>query len=453
MLLTGGPPAPLRSSFGDDLFLRRHRGVGSPIANQLAWLFEGPLPAAGVEALADRLAEGALARRADRALVPGARGRWSRAAHRPAVGYDGEVAEHDVLAWLRARAGVRLDPAAGHGWELATADLASGGAVLSLVVSHAVADGGAMVDAVARAGAAAAPLVPPPRPVGLRALLLDGRDAVGQLAEVGAWLAGRLRPHVGPRPSGAPRPSAEPVATPSVEPQPLVEPVETPPDWTTPLVVLELAASDVDRVAAAHGGTVNAWFAALTAGVAMRVLGEAPVPVALPVSTRTPDDPRANATRIARVEVHPTDLARRDLAAVRARSRAAYAALDSHAREPLPLALVQMLPDAVVRRLPAPPGARALASRVGELPEAFVAAAGVPARSVAAIAHHVGAPVEEVRAIGGGIAAWSCTVGDRLTVSLAGMAPHLLLDDDALAGPVAAELARWDLAGRRWGTR
>ncbi|QGA07719.1 hypothetical protein GFH29_10160 [Nocardioides sp. dk884] len=209
-------------------------------------------------------------------------------------------------------------------------------------------------------------------------------------------------------------------------------------------------------MAAAHGGSVNAWFATLVAGVVGRALGQpdAPVPVALPVSTRAADDPRANATRIARVEVLPTEVEQRDLAAVRDRCRTAYAALDADADagvEPLPLALVQMLPDAVVRRLPAPPGARALASRVGVLPAAFVSAAGAPATSVAAIAHHVGAPPEEVRAIGGGIAAWSCTVGDRITVSLAGMAPHLLADDDALAVPLEAELARWGLTGSRWG--
>ena len=444
MLLTGGLPAPLRSSFGDDLFLRRHRGVGSPITNQLTWRFAGPLPRAGVEALAARLSAGALARRADAALVPAARGRWSRAEHRPYVAHDGVIAEAGVLSWLRRRAAVRLDPATGRGWELAQVDLTDGGAMLSLVVSHAVADGGAMVDAVARAGAGAAPLVAPPRPRGLRALALDACDAAGQVAEVGAWLAQRRR--------GAPgRRTAPPVAGPAGAEAP-----EAPldPAWTTPLVVLELSAPEVDRVAAAHGGSVNAWFATLVAGVAGRVLGrpDDPVPVALPVSTRGADDPRANATRIARVEVLASHVAQRDLAAVRARCRTAYAALDDGPGvEPVPLALVQMLPDAVVRRLPAPPGARALASRVGELPEAFVSAAGVPATSVAAIAHHVGAPPEEVRAIGGGIAAWSCTVGDRITVSLAGMAPHLLADDDALAGPVQAELARWALTGRRWG--
>jgi len=442
MLLPSGLPAPLRSSFGDDLFLRRHRGVGSPIANQLTWRFADPLPRAGVEGLADRLARGALARRADPALVPGARGRWSRAAYRPPVAHDGVLAETDVLAWLRDRAGVALDPATGRGWELAHVDLEDGGAVLSLVVSHAVADGGAMVDAVARAGAGDEPLVAPPRPTGLWAVALDVRDAAGQVTEVAAWAARRVR-----------RPGRLPVPAPPAAPEPPLDPA-----WTTPLVVVELSAADVDRVAAEHGGTVNAWFAALTAGVASRVLDQrgAPVPVALPVSTRGTDDPRANATRIARVEVHPADLDRRDLAAVRARCRTAYAALDEDAgagAEPLPLALVQMLPDAVVRRLPAPPGARALASRVGLLPEAFVSAAGVPATSVAAIAHHVGAPPEEVRAIGGGIAAWSCTAGDRITLSLAGMAPHLLADDDALAAPLEAELARWGLTGSRWGAR
>ncbi|WP_211240039.1 hypothetical protein, partial [Promicromonospora kroppenstedtii] len=57
-----------------------------------------------------------------------------------------------------------------------------------------------------------------------------------------------------------------------------------------------------------------------------RFLGE-PVPVALPVSTRDADDPRANSTKIARVTIPADVLAHRDLGWVRAAAKEAYTAV------------------------------------------------------------------------------------------------------------------------------
>ena len=92
---------------------------------------------------------------------------------------------------------------------------------------------------------------------------------------------------------------------------------------------LELPADRVAQVAAEHGGTPNTWFVAFLARLVHatgRFPGE-PVPVALPVSTRGEDDPRANSTKIARVTIPADVLATRDLGWVRAATKEAYTAV------------------------------------------------------------------------------------------------------------------------------
>lgn len=421
----------LRTSFGDDLFLRRHRGLGSPVVNQFAWWHDEPVPPDRVDALARALADGALGRRADRALVPGARDRWSRASAVPVVRRGSGLAPGAVLDWLRAQAGATdLDPAAGPGWALGLADLTGGGSVLSLVVSHAVADGGAMLDAVRRAATGTDPLRAPERPGLAGALVGDLRDAGGQVRDVVRWWRERQ-----------PAPPSSPTASPA--------PVRDRPGWRPPLVVVELATAGVGAAAETAGGSVNAWFVAWVADVVGRVRATtAPSVLALPVSTREPDDHRANATRIARVEVSPGE---RDLGVVRAACKAAYERLAAGpGAEPVPLALVQMLPDLVVRRLPVPPSAAALASNLGAPGAGFDAPVGVPVRAAASIAHHPGADAAEMRAIGGGVAAWASTCGARTTLVVSGLDPDRLADDAALDDHVTAALAAWGLTGTRW---
>lgn len=450
MPLTTRPPQPmpLRLSFGDDLFLRRHRGVASPIVNQFVWRFDEPVDAARVTLFRDALALGALARRADRVRIPAARDRWSQGSHTPdVIVQGGPLSPAETLSWVRAQGQVVLDPARGQGWQLALAAVAGGGAVVSLVVSHAVADGAAMLDAVERAASGTpAPLLPARSSLG-RAVLGDVRDGAGQLAEVGRWTAGRLaqRRGRGPNPGAGPSSDSRPEPARRTPPGP----------WTTPLVVAELDTAAVAAAVAEHGGSPTSWFVAVTAALSQasgRIDPGSGVPVALPVSTRTADDLRANSTRIARVEVTPEQSAERDLAGVRASCKRAYAELAAAgpAAAPLPLALIQMLPDAAIRRLPQPPAAAVLASHLGELSDAFCSVVGTTPRSVAAIAHHVGGQADEIRALGGGLTAWACTRGEVTTLSIAALDPDRIPDDASLQRLVRAELARWGLEAALW---
>lgn len=440
----------LRAGFADDLFARRHRGVGVPVVNQFVWHLDEVPDAAALDAHAAALARGALGRRLVRSGVPGARDRWVTDTTVPPVAHHPPLPAARRRAWVEDCAALDHDPAAGPGWRLAVAPLREGGALVSLTVSHAVADGGAMLDAAGRAGSGAPPLGLPVVPPGgrLPTAARDLADAGGRVAEVARWVGGAVRRE---RPAPAPPPAPPPAAVGDDVPGGRSAPWST--AWTVPWTVAELPTGDVREVARTHGGTQNSWFVAVAAGLVRRTgrfAGtDARVPVALPVSTRGEDDPRGNATRIARAHLAVDDLQRRDLAVVRAACRAAYTALPA-AREPVPLALVQMLPDAAVRRLPAPPAAAVLASNLGTVPSAAASVAGVPARSMLALAHQPGLGAADAAATGGGLLVWGTEVGATTTLSVVALDPARVPARPSLDVLVVEELATWGLTGRLW---
>lgn len=441
--------AAVRLTFGDDLFLRRHRGLGAPIVNQFVWRLEESVPRASLVRLRDELARGSLSRRADRARVPGARGRWSRAAHAPPLSVGPTVLqEGDVADWLRGNLTAPLDPERGDSWRLADVRLADGGTLLSLIVAHAVADGGAMIDAVERAVSGRPPLTLPERAGTWTTLRADLADARHQVGAVLRWGAGRLM-----NPGGDRAGAAGPMPAPAQERPPAPE------GWVVPTVVAECDTAEVEAAATRHGGTLNTWFVALCTSLAVSagIADDDPVPVALPVAGRGPDDIRANTTRIARVAVDRTDLCRHDLAPLRAACRQAYAELPARVSAPASgaergslLTLVQMLPDAVVRRLPAPSGPRVLASNLGTMSPTFSAPTGTPARSVAVMAGTRAVDDAELRALGGGLTAWACTCGDRTTVTVAALDPSTVPDDDTLRALMESSLAAWHVKAELW---
>ncbi|MFI8522802.1 hypothetical protein ACIGB8_00035 [Promicromonospora sukumoe] len=299
------------------------------------------------------------------------------------------------------------------------------------------------------------PVPPPPPEMGLPA----GPGGPGGPAGPGSGAppATRLMPAVAGRPGG---PGAVPGAAPRApaEPGAVVAPAAPgpadDPAWRVPVLHVELPADQVTQAAAAHGGTPNTWFVAFLARLVHatgRFPGE-PVPVALPVSTRGADDPRANSTKIARVTIPADVLAHRDLSWVRAAAKEAYTAVGQTEPgvAPVPLELVQMLPDTLVSRLPQPPVAAALASNLGRPPEGYTQAAGGPVRAVATLSHYQGASSAELRAAGGGLVAFCTTAGRTTTLSVAALDPDRVPDAAALRRLVLAEAEAWKLPAAPW---
>lgn len=475
----------LRLQFADDMFLRRHDGEASPAVNQVLWRLDGPYDADRLRELAEGLAAGSLHRRVVRARVPGARHRWAPAGTLPVLDLQtAAVAESAVGTWAQTQADLPLDPARGRSWRLAAADVvadpAAGpgadgggsviGGIVSLTCAHAVADGAALIDALVRASTQADPIVVPAPERGTRALLADAADAAAQAAAVARWAQARARQSARARRT-PPAPLLIEAAAPSQ-----VEPVETPAPpaevstsstcgesgstsaggdrWRAPVLHVELPADRVAQVAAEHGGTPNTWFVAFLARLVHatgRFPGE-PVPVALPVSTRGEDDPRANSTKIARVTIPADVLATRDLGWVRAATKEAYTAVGraEPGVSPVPLELVQMLPDTVVSKLPQPPVAAALASNLGTPPGGYTQAPGGAVRAVATLSHYQGATAAELRAAGGGLVAFCTTVGHATVLSVAGLDPDRVADADTLRNLVLAEADVWQIPAEPW---
>ncbi|MFI2489611.1 hypothetical protein ACH47X_22050 [Promicromonospora kroppenstedtii] len=491
------PPPALRLQFADDMFLRRHEGATSPAVNQVLWRLDGPFDADRLRDLGARLAAGSLHRRVVRSRVPGARHRWAPAGTLPVVDLQTTaVAEDRIGDWAQTQADVPLDPARGLSWRISAADVvaragtgAAGtvvGGIVSLTCAHAVADGAALIDAVVRAATNAAPIVVPAPERGTRALLADAADAAAQAAAVGRWAGAKARARAqsaareiapqGPRASAGtvhepvppPPPEAGEAAGPAgvagagpatrVMPAVVEAPAAPQPAddaaWRAPVLHVELPSDQVTQAAAAHGGTPNTWFVAFLARLVHatgRFPGE-PVPVALPVSTRDADDPRANSTKIARVTIPADVLAHRDLGWVRAAAKEAYTAVGQAepGLAPVPLELVQMLPDTLVSRLPQPPVAAALASNLGRPPEGYTHAAGSAVRSVATLSHYQGATAAELRAAGGGLVAFCTTVGRTTTLSVAALDPDRMADAATLRRLVLAEAEAWKLPAAPW---
>jgi hypothetical protein len=312
--------------------------------------------------------------------------------------------------------------------------------VLSLVAAHAVADGGMLIDAVRRANGGGLSLPVPARPSFPVALVSDLNDAIGQLALVARWAVGRITAARKASPQGGPQPSTPP------------SPVDS--EWTMPHVVAECDTGELAAVAQRHGGSVNTLFAAALARIACTAAGRpddaGPVKVALPVSGRTEDDPRANVTKIAMAWLDPRALGDRDLTPLKQECKRAYGALATAPAPPVPLALVQMLPDRIVRKLPQPPPAMVLASNLGELPAPFLKIGAVTARSVAATAHYPGVGPAELASIGRGVTGWLTVAGSRTTLSVCGLDPTGIPGTARLRELLTRELTGWGIHIGLW---
>ena len=446
------PAAPVRLEFADDLFARRHRGLGSPVVNQWIWRLEEPYDAARLAFVADGLARGGLSRRLHRALIPGARDVWTNAGTPPALALsDRPLPAGRMAAWLEERHHDHVDPHEGRSWRLAATNLDDGTAVVSLIFGHAVADGGAVMDAVTRAALGSPLPLPPLSPHLAGRLAADARDAAGQLAQIGRWGRARLRARRSGTTAGRAAGSAAGSPTPPAEPASRAGDA-----WEAPRLVVEVGTDALAAVAARHGGSTNSWFVAVM-GRLMAAIGHVPadggpVPVSLPLSDFRPGDTRSNSTRMTRVEVPRPVLEARDLAVVKALCKEAYAGLAAAGAgsAPIPLALVQMLPDGLIARLPKPSGAACMASSLGILPDDYVHAFGDRVRSVVGLAAPQGASAQEVREIGCGLIAWVAAAGPRTTFTIIAAEPDRVADEAALRALVLGELASWGLDTDPW---
>lgn len=429
---TGGPHAPERTSATsstrlgvvDEIFLRGHRGLGTPNVLQGLWRTADRVDPDLLRRLHAALRTGDLGRRVIRSRVPGARPAWrpNQRAH-PLVLASAPLTAAQALTWADGQ-GEGLDPEFGPGWRLSATPLDDGGTIIALTCSHVLADARGLVLAASLALArleADGPNTPGDRPSTPAGIESEWRDAARQWSIV---VGGTLRAvrGLGAHPVRAVRnaaPDRDGHAHAADDPLPVHS------------VAAQCDAATWDRVAAERDGTANSLFIQLvaetlrTAGAA-RDFAWAGIEASLPVDTR--DEPRvANDIAVTSVVVEPTDTP----ATLRAKARAAY---EHRMTGPagVPEEILQVVGDRLAHRMAAGAGERdILCSNIGDLPEQLNSFGPHRCLGVAARAIHPGLTVRtrpRTRLSG-----YLCRIGADYTLCLVALDPPGVDSPDALA--------------------
>lgn len=435
-----------RLTADDHLFVVMEQVMGVPVIPQVIWRVDASGPVLDhVAEVGRRLTTGRLSRLVRRTRGP-VRDRWVYTARAGHVRIDPDpVAPDEVTGWLHDRLETGIDSVRGPAWELSAVPTTDGDVIVSLVRSHVVADGAAMIRAVTEAVTGQA------RTPHHRVRRGDNvRDALSLLTAAGRAAVSMRNSAAGG--TSVPENHGEAPAGPAV----------------VPTVAVRVDAARFDAVASSRGGTANTLFQAVTLGVLVgsgRVSEGDTVPLAVPMSVRDKDetgdegelDLRANATTGATVTVRLDAGRYDDLGEIRAAAKAAYRDVATR-RGPDKVAamaqIAQVLPDAVVRRAAA--GSTTplcLASNLGEPSDAFTGlgldrrldhtACDVALRSVIRAGS-----ARELAARQGGVSAWAVQTGSTLSLSFTSLDPVHVRDAAHLLDLVKEELGRW---GLEWG--
>ncbi|WP_280307350.1 hypothetical protein [Nocardia neocaledoniensis] len=382
----------------DEIFLRTHRGMGTPIALQGLWRTDDAVEPALLQAIHDRLRVGELGRRVIDARVPGARRRWQATTAAHPLDLGDPLAESAILPWADSL-GTDLDPEFGPGWRLSAAALGTGGTVVALTCSHVLADARGLIHAVATALAELTDHAagPPRTPTGaVHRRTSDWADARAQWTTVLGGTARALR-------QGLPRPPATHAPAPSS-------------GRAVHSTVLTFDAADWDATAATTGGTANSIFIHLVANILWaNGFPEPTIAASLPVDTR--DEPRVdNDLVVTEIAIERTDTP----ATIRDKARDAYQRRISSPAG-LPEEILQVLPDRWAYALSKGAGERdILCSNIGTLPDALRTVGTHRCDRVAARAIHPGLTTFPRTQLSG----YLSRLGDTYTLALVSLSRH-----------------------------
>ncbi|ASF11514.1 hypothetical protein NBRGN_057_00850 [Nocardia brasiliensis NBRC 14402] len=413
--------APGRLSVVDEIFLRTHRGLGTPIALQGLWRTADRIEPELLRRIHATLRTGPLGRRVVRPRVPGARRAWraTTRAH-PLAWHEQPIPRSALFTWADAQ-GDDLDPETGPGWRLSATALADGGSVVALTCSHALADGRALALAVDDA------LGGTELPAGAPVPGSDWADARRQWFTVVRGTVRALRRGIPARPLVAPDRADAPSGAAAAH-----------------SAVLQCAVADWDRTAEVHGGTANSVFIWLIANTLWACgFPAAVIEASLPVDTR--DEPRVdNDLAMTAIDVHRTDTP----ASIRAQARAAY---ERRMSSPggMPEELLQVIPDRWAYALSRGAGERdILCSNIGTLPATLTTLGAHRCTGVAARAIHPGLTAGQLPRTR--LSGYLCRIADDYVVALAGLDPVRIESNSALTDLASKTAAAIDLPVRTW---
>lgn len=324
------------------------RALGRGPVIQYVWIYERGVDLDGLRSFHRNLHDGLLGRRLERSAVPFGRHHWVRAGNPEGIDIaSAERSRDEVWDYVDERVNVPVDPEHGPPWHIGVQPLIGGGTVVTLVVSHTVADAGALIDSIVGAVSGRSRHLDYPAP-GARtkrqAIVADLRTALRAIREVPGAVAGAAR--LAREQAGDLSASAR--SAPDARRRSSNTPIGL------PTVAAAVDQTAWDERAKALGGTSNVLLAGLgiRVGVLMgRVDADGKAMLSLPVSERVEGDTRGNALNS--ITVH-TDAGAvtGDLAAVRRGIKTELTELAGK-RELLlaPLPLVPYTPKFLLRRL------------------------------------------------------------------------------------------------------
>ncbi len=324
------------------------RALGRQPLTQFVWIYDHDVDVDGLRRFHGHLGYGLLGRRIETSPLPFGRHRW--VAHTDPADLDiaaSELPAEQVWEWADTRAQLRIDPECGPAWHLGVQPLTPGGAAVSLVASHSVADGRGLCLAIAEAvgGTRRDLSYPAPRDRARRvAVLQDLGTAVRSLPDAARGLVAAVRTARTATASKDRRPPArkQPV---SIGANHRVVP---------PTATVWIDLDQWDRRAENLGGKSNSLFVGLMSRLALalgRVASDGRVQLSLPVSDRIDGDTRANALTVLRLSADPA-VVTDTLADLHSEMKAALTALPGTSRDLLAsMGLVPFTPRVLVRRL------------------------------------------------------------------------------------------------------
>lgn len=269
---------------------------------QSVWIYDRGVDMDGLRRFQRNLENTLLGRRIERSPLPFGRHRWVAGARSGGIAVSAsERPRSQVWDWANERAKIPVDPETGPAWHLAVQPLIGGGAAVSLVFSHTIADGAASTLSIVSAVQGHSWDLGYPDP---------GSRSVGRALREDLGTTARLLPGIPSALIGTVRLQRQQAAAHPTPKRGAKKKKVTGPDVpvTVPMVAASIDTETFDTKVAELSGTRNAFVAALAArlGHALgRVDDDGRVMLTFPVSERTDGDTRGNALNVITVTVDP----------------------------------------------------------------------------------------------------------------------------------------------------
>jgi len=428
----------------DQLTFDAERATGVASIPHPFWVYNRPVDIDGLRKFHHHLQQGWLRRRIEPSPLRFGRHRWTSTdgpSEMEIVETPRPRAEFD--AWLEEQATTPIDAEYGPGWHLAVQPFTDGGGGVSLAVSHNLADGVGLLDAMADAADGRdAPISWPA--AGSRLPLQAVREDAGQTVRDipalgrGAVAAVRLARRARHKDAGA-APPTRPLRLPTGADEPL----------TPPMATAFVDAGAWEARAHALGGTSNTLLAGLAAHLASRmgrVTADGSVLMKMPVNERAAGDTRANAVRDLTVMVDPAP-ATTDLREIRAAVKQALidhqAQRDDERAVESFVPLLRLLPKRLVRLV----DNTVISSNIGVVNPAVTRPDGTDAYIFASRLSYRGVTKALMDCLGGVLYVLSGTAQGQVFVSVTAYQPGYTNSNEALRLNLSNALNEFSLTG------